>query len=324
MELMMRVHLGVGVAAKPTLRDLQQRVRGALDGLAAGKGPLSFLEDFGGLLDLPIDVEEGLYVVDIEIPKTNQQPTLLPVRPRQPRGARLGEQPSDLDQQLVDEIATRLQVVADVEQQLIELTSTSSAAALPEETRRLQDSIEVDLAALRKSISTRDEPLIVRLPDQREFGFPPPPPLRRTVVAEAPTAIYVQPRKRRESVDLSGPIVHKVFAHDGCNRTDTAVGRSDDLFELHRSYSFRFAGVTPGQHAVIVAAWALGCDVGLVARYATSTSTVRPAPAEVDEVLSWARLVQRVAEGVLAAASTPYSVPPVGSSGPEAADSEAA
>jgi hypothetical protein len=73
---------------------------------------------------------------------------------------------------------------------------------------------------------------------------------------------------------------------------------------------------------VLVAAWALGCDVGLVARYATSTSTTKAAPAEVDEALGWSRLVQQVVEAMLAAEATPYRQYEVDRGGSDKADSK--
>ncbi len=302
----MQVNLGVGVRAKPSLRELQQKLRLAIKPLAAGGGPLSFLEDCTDLLDFRIAVEDGLYVVDVPIPRENQQITTTAPTRRARRGARLREELSPLDRQLLDDIALTLNAILSAREGVIQVSSSTCASDLQDAHRELQESTKVRLAAIRKDVATRNEPLIVRLPDQREFGFRIPPAVRRTVVAESPAVLYVQASAQGESVDLHGPVAYKASPPDASTSRDELEEQQADGFEVGRQYDFRFSSLTPAQRAVLVAAWALGCDVGLVARYATSTTTTKAAPAEVDEVLGWSRLVHQVVEALLAAVATPY------------------
>lgn len=320
----MQVNLGIGVKAKPSFRELQQKLRLAIQPLAAGGGPLSFLEDCTGLLDFRLAIEDGLYVVDVPIPRENQQITTTTPARRGRRGARLREEPSELDLQLLEDIALTLNAISDTRDRVIELSSSTCATELQDSHRELQESTKIKLAAIRKDVATRTEPLVVRLPNQREFGFRVPPAVRRTVVAETPAVLYVQASAQGESVDLHGPVAYKAPAPDASVADDVSEGQQSDGFKVGRQYGFRFSGLTSAQRAVLVAAWALGCDVGLVARFAASTTTTKAAPAEVDEVLAWSRLVHQVIEALLAAVATPYRRYETDGEGPDQAHCAAA
>jgi len=267
---------------------------------------MDFLRDHERMLDLPIEIEDGHFVVDVPLPRSNQQLTMLPSKPRARRGASLRDEVAPLDQQLLDEIVSGLQTSADVQQEVAELSSTLPAADLPTAIRRLEDSTGVDTAALRKDIAQRREPLRVELPDQTEFVFPVPPAVRKTVVAESPVALYVKPSGQREAVDVRATVMRKFFIQDRRLHVDPVERTPGDRFELERNYEFRFSGAEPAQSAVILAAWALGYDFGVLARFATSTSTLKAAPAEVDEVIGWARLARAVADAVMATEESPY------------------
>jgi hypothetical protein len=302
----MRVHLGLGTAAKPTLRQLHERLRDRIGLISASEGVLSFLRDHERLLDLPIEVDDGQFIVDVPLPRRGQQLVLVPSRPRSPRGASLREEAEPVDQQLVGEVVSALQASAEAAQAVAELSSTLPAADLAGAIRHLEASTGVDAGALRRDIAKRRDTLRVELPNQTDFLFPVPPAVRKTVVAESPVALFLQPPACRHAIDLVATVLRKLCIYEAPVHPDPGERRPADRFELERSYEFRLVGFTPAQHAVIAAAWALGYDVGVLARYATSTSTLKAAPAEVDEVIGWTQLVRAVAASILDAAASPY------------------
>lgn len=304
------VQLGLKVSSRPTIRQLRDRVRERLSVIAAGQTSLQFLEDEEGVLDLPLLVKDDQIHVSVKVPSTGNQVPLIPRKPVR-RGARLRREDDPIDQKLVDEIGAAVTASAEAERHFAELANTTSAAQLQDAVQDFERKTGIRTANLREHILAGAEPFMVDVAGQHCINFSVPSSIRKTSVEKEQVALYIKPSGAKTNVDFSGRVRKKLAIH----RTPQPEGQDErlpaDRFELDRSYLLRFIDVQPAQHAVLAAAWALELPMGLIARYAVSCSTLRAAPAEVDEVISWRALVQTVCDAIAVAAETPIRRPTV-------------
>lgn len=305
----MRITLGIAVKEGPTFQTWLDRLEQHARVIAAGQETLSFLQDGEFLRKARIFVEDGGYVAELQVPQRNSQIPLLPQHKRPRRAANLREEEPEVDQELVKNIISSLETSQEASRKLADLANTVSAEDFPAAVESLERELEVDSAPILKDIATRKEHLKAEFVGQGEFSFPAPPAVRKTVVAEKPDALYLRPSISRASLDLAATVKRANVDEESPPHGTPADQRTQDHFHVERSYEFRFDAGTPAQRAVISAAWALGLDLGLLARHATSTCTLKAAPAEVDEVLAWSRLIRQVVDAMLAAASDPYRRP---------------
>lgn len=305
----MRISLGIGVDEGPTFQTWMDRLEQHAKALAAGQEALSFLQDDERLRKARVFVEDGSYVAEIEVPQRNRQIPLLPPSRRPRRAANLREEVPEVDQELVKGIISSLETSQEASQRLADLASRVPVEELPAAVKGLERELAVDGGPVLKDIATRKEPLKFELVGQGEFAFPAPPAVRKTVVSEKPVALYLKPSASKANLDLPAAVKQKIAEGEAPPESPSADQWTVNGFSVDRSYEFRFDGATPAQRALISASWALELDLGVLARYATSTSTMKAAPAEVDEVLAWSRLTQQVVEAMLAAASNPFRRP---------------
>jgi hypothetical protein len=309
LELKMRISLGIGVDEGPTFQTWMDRLEQHAKALAAGQEALSFLQDDDRLRKARVLVEDGSYIAEVEVPQRDRQIPLLPPGRRPRRAANLREEEPAVDQELVRGIISSLEASQEASQKFADLANSVPAEDLPIAVKSLERELAVDSAPVLRDIAMRKEPLKFELVGQGEFAFPAPPAVRKTVVSEKSVALYLRPSISKANLDLPATVKQKSAEGEPPPEGPPADQRTLDCFNVERSYEFRFDGGTPAQRALISAAWALGLDLGVLARYATSTSTLKAAPAEVDEVLAWSRLTQQVVDAMVAAASDPYRRP---------------
>ena len=304
------VQLGLTVSSRPTIRQLRDRARERLRVVAAGQTALQFLEDAEGVLDLPLLIEDDQIHVSVKIPSTGNQ---LPLVPRKPvrRGARLRREDDPIDQKLVDEIVAAVTASAEAERHFAELANTIGPAQLQDAVQDFERKTGVRTAALREHILAGAEPFVVDVSGQHCIDFFLPSTIRKTSVSEEQVALYIKPNGGKTNVDFSGRVRKKLAIHAAPPPESQEERLPSDRFELERSYPLRFIDLQPAQHAVLAAAWALALPLGVIARFAVSCATLNPAPAEVDEVISWRALVQTVGAAIAAAGETPIRCPTV-------------